>query len=131
VFNPKTAAVTVYDFERDAITIPVMCLQCDAASCAAVCPTHAINFDSDGRIQYDRERCIVCKLCVQACPLGNISYAPQTRKIVRCDLCDGEPQCAIWCHTGAITYSETGAHEDKKRAVAANLKAAMAEEVAA
>ena len=42
-FNPRLSNVTVFHYEEAAITVPIMCLQCDEASCAAICPTGAIS----------------------------------------------------------------------------------------
>ncbi len=39
-----------------------------------------------------------------ACPFGTINYNQDTGKVIKCDLCGGEPQCAAACPTGAITY---------------------------
>jgi Fe-S-cluster-containing hydrogenase component 2 len=129
-FNPLLAAVTVYDYPEDVITVPVMCLQCDEAACEQVCPVGALKRNDQGVVVHDSDRCIVCKLCVQACPLGNIAYQPSTQKVFKCDLCGGSPQCATWCHTGAITYIDAVDDTAKKRAVADSLKNALAEEVA-
>ena len=42
--------------------------------CAAVCPTAAITVRSDqagnDRLDVDYGRCVVCQLCVEACPGG-------------------------------------------------------------
>jgi Ni,Fe-hydrogenase III small subunit/ferredoxin len=42
--------------------------------CAAVCPTEAIRIDSEPggatRLEVDYGRCVVCQLCVEACPTG-------------------------------------------------------------
>src|SRR5579864_1202146 len=45
---------------------------CDA--CAAACPTEAIMVEKDGeggeRLRVDYGSCVVCQLCVEACPAG-------------------------------------------------------------
>ena len=28
----------------------------------------------------------------------------KTKKIIKCDLCNGSPECVKWCETGAIKY---------------------------
>ena len=45
-----------------------------------------------------------CKVCTIACPFGTINYNSSTGKVVKCDLCGGDPYCAKACPTGAITY---------------------------
>ena len=126
-FNPRLANVTVFHYEEAAITVPIMCLQCDEASCAAVCPTGALSRNADGVVVHNADKCIVCKMCVSACPLGNVSYSPVKRKIFKCDLCGGDPWCAKYCPTGAISVVDPTNAPDKKRAAADKLKAAVEE----
>jgi len=45
-----------------------------------------------------------CKVCTIACPFGTINYNTSTGKVIKCDLCGGDPWCAKACPTGAITY---------------------------
>ena len=35
---------------------------------------------------------------------GTINYNQDTGKVIKCDLCEGEPECATACPTDAITY---------------------------
>lgn len=50
--------------------------RCDngCADCAAVCPTQAISVEAGRsgrqRLEVDYGRCVVCQLCVEACPTG-------------------------------------------------------------
>lgn len=126
-FNPRLSNVSVFHYEEAAITVPIMCLQCDEASCAAVCPTGALRRNTDGVIAHDASKCIVCKMCVNACPLGNVSYSPAKQKIFKCDLCDGETWCAKYCPTGAISVVDPNEVPDKKQQAADKLKAAVEE----
>ena len=43
-------------------------------------------------------------MCMIACPFGAISVDPLSSKVVKCDLCVGEPACADFCPTNAIEY---------------------------
>jgi Fe-S-cluster-containing hydrogenase component 2 len=45
-----------------------------------------------------------CKVCTIACPFGTVNYNQATGKVIKCDLCGGNPACAQACPTGAITY---------------------------
>ncbi|HRX59008.1 MAG TPA: 4Fe-4S dicluster domain-containing protein [Eubacteriales bacterium] len=127
-FNPRLSAVTVMDYESAAVSIPVMCLQCEDACCEKVCPVHAISRDADGTVLIDHEKCITCKMCVSACPLGNISFSPITRQVFKCDLCGGDPMCAKFCPTGAITFVDPAESADRKKAVAESFKEVFGEE---
>ena len=100
-FNPRLSNVSVFAYEHAAVTVPVMCLQCEEACCKEVCPrghSPATKTASSSTTS----KCIVCKMCVSACPLGNMAFSPRTRKVFKCDMCGGDPQCALFCPTGAI-----------------------------
>ena len=43
-----------------------------------------------------------CKVCTIACPFGTVNYNSDTGKVVKCDLCGGDPRCVPFCPTGAI-----------------------------
>lgn len=43
------------------------CVQCGA--CTTVCASEALTMTPKGELKFDRERCIVCELCVPACPV--------------------------------------------------------------
>jgi len=65
-------------------------------------------------INYDR--CIGCKMCVLSCPLGGVNVDPKTRKVIKCDLCGGNPQCVRFCETKAVDFLEpTVANLAKRR----------------
>lgn len=92
-FNPKLANVKVFEYEQAAAAIPIMCLQCEDPSCLKVCPVHAIRRDENGAVVMNPDKCIGCKMRLNACPLGNISYHPAVGRVFKCDLCGGEPRC--------------------------------------
>jgi len=69
--------------------------------------------------------CVGCKVCTIACPFGTINFNADSGKVIKCDLCDDDPECAKACPTEAITYVDanwTGL--DKMRASAATADAA-------
>ena len=120
-FNPKLSNVTVMDYEKAAVTIPVMCMQCEEPACMKVCPVGAISRNENGAFVMDEAKCIVCKMCMNACPLGNISFNPVKRKVFKCDLCNGDPKCAKFCPSGAIVYGEA-VEMERNKAIADQLK---------
>ena len=84
-------------FEAEGYT----CKQCQSPECLSICPTGAlyINEKTGARV-IDPETCSGCKLCIQACPQypnSPIRYDADRNICVKCDLCDGEPQCVKFC----------------------------------
>jgi Fe-S-cluster-containing hydrogenase component 2 len=83
----------------------VVCLQCDSAACVEVCPTRALERDEvRGAIVVRDGRCVRCRTCVYACPFGNVAFDTASDKVVKCDLCNGEPRCAQFCPTRTLQY---------------------------
>jgi len=58
------------------------------------------------RVVLDRDRCIGCRICTMVCPFGVIRLDPIGEKIVKCDLCDGEPACVASCVYDALEYQD-------------------------
>lgn len=71
----------------------------------SVCPKNAI-FRDDGlnRVMVDYDTCIGCRMCVAACPFGAMEFDSEVKRVVKCDLCDGDPVCAKLCAYEAIRY---------------------------
>lgn len=97
--------VQVASDESRGIHVPMMCQHCEDAPCVAVCPTKAMSrSQSGGEVVLDYSQCIGCRYCAQACPFGAIGLDPQTMKVFKCDLCDGNPACARFCQPQAIEF---------------------------
>jgi Fe-S-cluster-containing dehydrogenase component len=64
----------------------------------------AMYKDEDGIVKRDEEKCINCRMCVVACPYAAINSLKD--KIIKCDLCEGDPVCIKYCSTNAIVYEE-------------------------
>lgn len=127
-FNPRMANITVLEYEEAALAVPVVCQQCEDASCVKVCPVKAITRSEDGVVLIDYNKCIGCRLCKSACPMGNISYSTRIKKVFKCDLCGGEPKCAQFCPGGALTVEDLDATDSRKKLTADRIKAAMGKE---
>jgi len=121
-FNPRNSAISVINYEEAIISVPMMCLQCEQACCVKVCPVNAMYKDENGVVKADAAKCIVCKMCVNACPLGNVTFSQGSRKIVKCEQCDGDPGCAKFCPAGALVYTDEEDGLGRKKAMALSLK---------
>lgn len=105
---PSKGRVHVVKWEQQGIFVPVNCMRCKDPACEAVCPQHATyrNY-ATGAMQVDPYRCIGCMSCVFACPFGATFVDPDSGKVLKCDLCDGDPTCVKVCPTGALSFEET------------------------
>jgi Fe-S-cluster-containing hydrogenase component 2 len=115
--NPARARIHVLKWEEEGVDIPITCLHCQEPPCEAVCPVGAIYKDEKtGAWLINDEKCIKCRLCTFACPVGAVSYDVKSKKMAKCDLCGGDPICAKLCTEKAIEYtSPTKAMLLKKR----------------
>ena len=81
----------------------IYCQHCEEPVCVAVCPSEAITKDEEtGLVKINPLRCIGCKTCVVACPLSMPWFNIDYRVSMKCDFCDGDPQCAKFCSPQAI-----------------------------
>jgi Fe-S-cluster-containing dehydrogenase component/formate-dependent nitrite reductase membrane component NrfD len=84
------------------------CNHCDHAPCVTICPTIALYRRPDGIVDFDRDRCIGCKSCMQACPYDALYIDPDTHTAAKCHFCahrverNLEPACVIVCPERAI-----------------------------
>jgi len=68
------------------------------------------------RIGLDRDRCVGCGKCVDACPFGGVSFDKEASVPLICDLCDGAPACVDACTLPqAIRFERVprGGHEER------------------
>src|SRR6267142_2630621 len=84
------------------------CNHCDNAPCVTICPTVALYRRPDGIVDFDGDRCIGCKSCMQACPYDALYIDPETQTAAKCHYCAHrievslEPACVIVCPVEAI-----------------------------
>lgn len=108
-FNPAKSRITVSSFPQLAIYIPVFCTQCEEAWCQRMCPTGAITKEQvNGSMimKVSEAKCVGCKICVLACPFGDMNFIPDRRMVQKCDLCNGDPSCVAVCLAGALQFKE-------------------------
>lgn len=109
VLNYELARISVTKDDKLGVSAVVPCSQCKKAPCVDVCPTGANAWvPATGANVIDPEKCIGCELCLTACPFGSISMIARNGQetAVKCDLCNGDPQCVKFCEPQAIRYEE-------------------------
>jgi len=88
------------------ISVPLFCLNCEEGFCQEICPTQAIQRDEKtGALVLQEEKCVRCRACTMVCPFSGLQVLPD-RRVVKCDLCGGDPYCVKYCETGALKYVE-------------------------
>jgi carbon-monoxide dehydrogenase iron sulfur subunit len=92
------------DPEKNFSYVGVHCAHCDDPICLAACPTEAISKDEEtGWVTINQNVCIGCRSCNVMCPIS-IPWKNEERKAsFKCDFCEGDPKCAKFCPTGAIS----------------------------
>jgi len=100
-------------------TVPIFCLQChpDKAPCARICPTGAIT-EENGSLIVNEESCILCRLCMIACPIGILVIDDEKKAVQKCTLCmDSDcliPACVDACKDNVLKIFSIEDLEDLK-----------------
>jgi Fe-S-cluster-containing dehydrogenase component/formate-dependent nitrite reductase membrane component NrfD len=88
------------------------CNHCDDAPCVEICPVTALYRREDGIVDFDPERCIGCKACLNACPYDALYIDPNSDTAAKCNFCAHrvdqglKPSCEIVCPTQAIVSGD-------------------------
>jgi len=88
------------------------CNHCDDAPCVKICPVTALFRREDGIVDFDPQRCIGCKACLNACPYDALYVDPHSHTAAKCNFCAHRvdqglrPSCEIACPTQAIVSGD-------------------------
>ncbi len=95
------------------------CNHCTDAPCVTICPVNALEKRPDGIVDLDRDACIGCKACMQACPYDAIYLNEDLGAVEKCHFCAHrvdrglEPACVTVCPVGAIIPGDLHDPESK------------------
>ncbi len=102
------------------MSMSLACNHCDDPACLKVCPKSAYTKRDDGIVIQDHEKCIGCKMCIEACPYKVPQYSEEEKKTSKCHMCyerldKGElPGCVQTCPVGAIKVEDVSTLTDAK-----------------
>lgn len=88
------------------------CNHCADSPCTDICPVTALFTRPDGIVDFDNDRCIGCKACMQACPYDALYIDPNTHTAAKCNFCAHRvdrgllPACVVACPEQAIVAGD-------------------------
>lgn len=108
--TPDRRRITLFtNAKGENVTLSTSCMHCAEPSCLQVCPAGAISKGEAGIVSVDKDRCIGCKYCYQACPYEVPRY--DSVAMDKCDCClgagvpaGGTPHCVRACKFDALRY---------------------------
>ena len=92
--------------------VPKLCNHCDKPPCVSVCPVGATYSTKEGVVLVNRNACIGCRYCIQACPFGARFFDRRFRIVDKCTWCYHRitkgllPACVENCPTGARMFGD-------------------------
>ena len=95
----------------------VACRHCAEPYCLPVCRTKAIAKRADGIVQTDKEKCISCMFCLDACPFGIPAFLVDDKGKIgpqeKCTYCAGGPDVENFSEKEKELYGQNRIAEGK------------------
>jgi Fe-S-cluster-containing dehydrogenase component/formate-dependent nitrite reductase membrane component NrfD len=113
------------DVQRDFAVL--RCNHCTDAPCVEICPVKALYKREDGIVDFDPERCIGCKACLNGCPYDALHIDPNSHTASKCNFCAHrvdaglKPACEIVCPAQAIISGDLHDPDSEVSRIAATL----------
>jgi len=111
-----------------AFFVPKLCNQCEKPPCVQVCPVAATYQTEDGIVLVNRDKCIGCRYCIQACPYGARYLDPDEHVADKCTWCYHRisrglpPACVVVCPVGARKFGDLRDPESEVSKIVAQLR---------
>ena len=129
VYSPTLSRIHVVQVHSAGVNVPIVCVNCADAPCIPACPVGAVYRDLRVPVvRIKEDECIGCGACITACPFGAVDRPLGKDVALMCDLCEGEPACAVDCVYGALTFDRAYRAADVKRWAVAKATAARVRE---
>lgn len=101
--SPVLSRMRIVKYEALGKNFPSSCSQCSKPRCLAACHQGAIRLNEmTGAVFVEESLCTGCRSCLVAC--SAMGFNPVKKVAFKCDLCGGNPQCARFCPSGALTF---------------------------
>jgi Fe-S-cluster-containing dehydrogenase component len=104
------------------------CNHCTQAPCVTICPVNALDKRADGIVDLDRDACIGCRACMQACPYDALYLNEDSGAVEKCHYCAHrvesglQPACVVVCPEQAIISGDLHDTESPIAAMVRDLK---------
>lgn len=112
-FWTEASSIRVRQVGIGPLDIPTFCHQCSDYPCIQACPSKnkALSVGPEGIVLVNDSNChrangIDCQRCKKACLGNSIAYHPVSNLPMFCDRCQGDPECAKVCASGALSVTD-------------------------
>lgn len=101
--TPTKSHISISLDERSFTLEAIHCLHCQDPVCMAACPADAVEKDeSTGWVTINPLKCTGCRSCTYACPVAACWFDEELKIALKCNFCEGDPNCAKFCSPQAI-----------------------------